>query len=70
MRVMHLELRLLGGGFSTMHSSRDYRKFAEECNRLARDAKAEQQRRILQEMAKAWEELANTVDREGSLSPS
>jgi hypothetical protein len=62
---MHLELRTSGKGFSRMHPSRDYRKFAEECDRLARDAKTEQHRQILQEMADAWEELADRDDRRG-----
>ena len=65
MRVMHLERPQLGGGFFIMHSAREYRKFAEECDRLARDAKTEQHRRILQEMAEVWEELAEAGDRKG-----
>jgi hypothetical protein len=63
---MHLERRAAGGGFSGMNPSKDYRKFAQECDRLARDAKTEQQRQILQEMAEAWEELAEANDRKGS----
>jgi hypothetical protein len=62
---MHLELRASAGGFFGMNPSRDYRKFAEECNRLARDAKTEQQRKLLLEMAEAWEELADADDRGG-----
>jgi hypothetical protein len=62
---MHSELRPLAGGFSRMNPSKDYRKFAEECDRLARDAQTEHQRRILLEMAAAWEELADADDREG-----
>lgn len=65
MTYMHLELWLLGRGFSGMHSSQDYRKFAEECHRLARSAKTEQQRKILQEMAEAWNELADADDGKG-----
>jgi len=48
-----------------MHSASEYRKFAEECDRLARDAKTEQHRKILQEMAEAWEELAEADNRKG-----
>jgi len=65
MRVMHPERGVLGGGFLIMHSASEYRKFAEECDRLARDAKTEQHRRILQEMAEVWEELAEAGDRKG-----
>jgi hypothetical protein len=63
---MQSELQPLGGGFSGMNPSRDYRKFAEECDRLAREAKTEQQRQILREMAKAWEELAASDDGRGT----
>lgn len=70
MTFMHLELWLLGRGFSGMQSPRDYprdyRKFAEECDRLARHAKTEEQRKILQEMAEAWNELADADERNGS----
>ena len=70
MTFMHLELWLLGGGFSGMQyprdCPRDYRKFAEECLRLAQHAKTEQQRKILQEMAEAWNELADADERNGS----
>jgi hypothetical protein len=70
MTFMHLELWLLGRGFSGMQSPRDYssdyRKFAEECDRLAQHAKTEQQRKILQEMAAAWNELADAGERNGS----
>ena len=74
MTFMHLELWILGRGFSGMQSPRDYssdyprdyRKFAEECDRLARHAKTEQQRKILQEMAAAWNELADADERNGS----
>ena len=70
MTFMHLELWLLGRGFSGMQSprdySRDYRKFAEECDRLARHAQTEEQRKILLEMAEAWNELADADERNGA----
>jgi hypothetical protein len=63
---MQLERRASGAGFFVMNPSKDYRKFAQECDRLARDAKTEQHRQILQEMAEAWEELAEACDRNRS----
>jgi hypothetical protein len=41
-----------------METSTEYKRFAEECRRLAREAKTEQHRRILEEMAQSWEKLA------------
>ena len=63
---MHLELQASGGGFFRMNPSRDYRKFADECYRLAGDAQTEHQRKILREMAAAWEELADADEHSGS----
>jgi hypothetical protein len=41
-----------------MDSSSEYRRFEEECRRLAQDAKTEHHRKILEEMAEAWRKLA------------
>jgi hypothetical protein len=49
-----------------MNQSSDYRKFADECYRLAADAQTEQQRKMLREMAEAWEELADAHEHSGS----
>jgi hypothetical protein len=49
-----------------MNQSRDYRKFADECYRLAGAAQTERQRKILREMAEAWEELADAEEHSGS----
>jgi hypothetical protein len=47
-----------------MTSSTQYRKFAEECLRLAKQAKDEHQREILKEMADAWIKLAKAAHKE------
>ena len=36
-----------------------YRKFAEECQRWAREAKTESQKNILQQMADVWKMLSD-----------
>ena len=45
-----------------MTSSAQYREFAEECQRLAKQAKDEHHRKVLREMAEAWSELAKEDD--------
>ncbi len=45
-----------------MHKSNQYREFAEECERLAEQAKAERHRMVLKEMAGTWLELAEEDD--------
>jgi hypothetical protein len=37
---------------------KQYREFAEECDRLAQAAKTDAHRKILEEMAEAWRMLA------------
>jgi hypothetical protein len=39
-------------------TSAQYREFAEECNRLAKQAKTDGERKILEEMAEAWRMVA------------
>jgi len=46
-----------------METSTEYRRFAQECQRLAREAKTERHRQIMEEMAQAWERLAKETDR-------
>jgi hypothetical protein len=41
-----------------METSTQYREFAKECDRLAKEAKTEQHRKVLEEIAKAWRKLA------------
>jgi hypothetical protein len=40
-----------------------YEEFAAECERLAKEAKAEHHRSILMEMADAWRQLADAAAR-------
>jgi len=54
-------------GCSCMEPSTESQRFAEECHRLAQQAKTEQHRRILEEMAQAWDKLARET--ESSHSP-
>jgi len=56
-------------GCPCMESSTEYQRFAQECRRLAQQAKTEQHRRILEEMAQAWEKLAGETDPKGSHVP-
>ena len=39
-------------------TSAQYREFAEECDRLAKQAKTDGERKILEKMAEAWRMLA------------
>jgi hypothetical protein len=41
-----------------METSAQYCEFAEECDRLAREAKTDGYRKILEEMAEAWRMVA------------
>jgi hypothetical protein len=53
-----------------METSTEYRRFAQECRRLAREAKTERHRKIMEDMAGAWDRLAKEAEPEGShLSP-
>jgi hypothetical protein len=49
-----------------METATEYRRFAQECQRLAREAMTERHRKIMEEMAQAWERLAKEVDGEGA----
>jgi hypothetical protein len=45
-----------------MEASSRYRAFAEECERLAKDAKMARYRDVLREMAEVWTRLAEEPD--------
>jgi hypothetical protein len=49
-----------------METATEYRRFSEECRRMALEAKTERHRRVLEEMAREWEKLAKEADRERS----
>ena len=55
---------------NSMETSTEYRRFAEECRRMAPEAKTERHRKILEEMAQAWEKLAKEADLESSHASS
>jgi hypothetical protein len=63
---MHSERRACAAGYSSMETSTEYQRFAQECRRLAREAKTERHRQIMEEMARAWDGLAKEADREGA----
>jgi hypothetical protein len=50
-----------------METTKQFREFAEECNRLAQAAKTEDQRRSLMKMAAAWRKVAEEYEREHAL---
>jgi hypothetical protein len=45
-------------------TSAQYWEFAEECDRLAKQAKTDSERKTLVEMAKAWRRVAAEADNE------
>ena len=46
-----------------LETSAQYREFAEECNRLAKQVKTDGHRKILEEMAEAWRIVAAEADK-------
>jgi hypothetical protein len=49
-----------------METATEYRRFAEECRRMAREVKTARHCTILEEMAREWEKLAREADLERS----
>jgi hypothetical protein len=47
-----------------MTTSTQYREFAEECLRLAKQANDARHRKVLEEMAEVWSKLAEEADKE------
>jgi hypothetical protein len=69
MTSMHSERPGRAAGYSGMETATEYRRFAQECRRLARDAKTERHRKIMEDMARAWDTLAADADKEASHAP-
>jgi hypothetical protein len=62
MARMPQERPLSRKGWFHMDTSDKYREFAEECERLAKQAKSLQHQRILEEMARVWRQLAQELE--------
>ena len=45
-----------------METPTQYRKFADECERLAKQARTAHHRKVLEEMAEVWRQLADGAD--------
>lgn len=52
-----------------MEKPQDYRKFAEECRRLAKQVTNQQHRAILEQMAEVWLRLAADAEQKDRESP-
>jgi hypothetical protein len=70
MTCMHLEQGSRQKVCSFMQTSTQYRAFADECLRLAKAAKSENERNVLEEMAATWKMLAEEAERKISRSGS
>jgi hypothetical protein len=57
---MRPERRVPHAGLFRMETAakRKYEQFAEECERLSKDARSDHHRAVLREMADAWRQLA------------
>jgi hypothetical protein len=53
-----------------METAADYRKFAEECRRLARRAEDEQHKVVLEQMAEVWLRLAVEAEQKRARKPT
>lgn len=66
MTSMHPERHACAAGYFGLETATEYRRFAQECRRLARDAKTDRHRNIMEDMARAWDQLAKEADEEAS----
>lgn len=63
MAPIFLERHTDDSGFSDMEPSMQYRKFADDCRRLAQLAKVDEHRKLLVEIETAWARLAEEAER-------
>jgi hypothetical protein len=64
MAIMRSERSCRTACLFDMDTRTQYHEFAEACERLAIQAKNEQHKNILREMAVTWRELAKKIERE------
>ena len=62
MTRMHQERRFATWGLPQMETSAQYREFAAECYGLASNAKTNEHRKMLREMAHAWTKVAEEAE--------
>jgi hypothetical protein len=60
--VINSERDVRWDGLFRMETPAQYQKFAEECDRLAKQARAAHHRKVLEEMAQVWRDLADGAD--------
>jgi hypothetical protein len=49
-----------------MKPSTQYREFADECDRLAKETSDPRHKKVLEEMGRAWRELADEADQKNA----
>ena len=62
----HLDTRQIGTdqiAAPIMETSQEFRTFSKQCDRLAEEAETKNERRILKELAVAWERVAEEYER-------
>ena len=52
-----------------LETSAQYREFAEECDRLAKQVETDDHRKTLEEMAEAWSKLADEAAGRETIQP-
>src|SRR5262249_38290140 len=66
MTSLHPERRALAARYFRMEKTTEYRRFAQECRRPAREPQTDAHRESMGDMARAWDKLATEADEEAS----